>query len=93
MENHADQLSVLYQARLERGTSVTYPIEHRQIMGKYTDLFRQVKSALPEDKKHLMSELGITNAALVSIHEETGYRLGFGDAFKLSATVFVGGGE
>lgn len=86
-----DQVGVLYQNRIQSLTNdEIFPESHRMWNKEYIKLFNQIKNALPGDQKILMMEFDCVHGAIIGGHEEAGYRLGFGDAFSLSASVMTG---
>lgn len=90
MKNYPDQLDILYHDRSEGLTNDDYPDDYKEWLGKFTNLCEEIKTALPKDKGHLLAmELDSVLAAFASIHQETGYKLGFKDAYRLSMTVLM----
>ncbi|MDR3587501.1 MAG: hypothetical protein P4L59_19645 [Desulfosporosinus sp.] len=88
MSNYPDQLDVLYFDRSAKLSNGDYPVEYRESLEKFTALCEEIKAALPEGKGHLLTfELDSVLGAFASIHQQTGYRLGFKDAFRLSAAL------
>ena len=58
MKNYSDQLSVLYQDRLEKLTNDDYPDEYKESLDEFTTLCKEIEAALPKDRgRQIMLEL------------------------------------
>lgn len=90
MKKYPDQLSILYLDRMEGLSSDIYPEEYQEELQKFSDICKEIRAILPKEKDHLFRDLDSAHGSLTAITEETGYKLGFGDALRLSATAFAG---
>lgn len=79
------QIEVLYQNSMDLASTDSFPAEYLVKIREFCELFDEIKKCLPDDKIRLLMDFETVHGALISIHEEMGYRFGFSDAFKLSA--------
>lgn len=84
-----DQLSLLHDERMGGLKDDIYPKEYHEALDKLISTDKEIMGIFPKDKAYLMDDLSSAHDSLLSVIEETAYRLGFCDAFRLAAVVFA----
>ena len=90
MKNYPDQLSLLYDERMGGLKDDIYPKEYHEALDKLVSIDKEIMGVFPKDKAYLIDDLNSAHDSLISVINETAYRLGFRDAFRLAATAFAG---
>ncbi|WP_088227841.1 hypothetical protein [Desulfosporosinus sp. FKB] len=83
-----DLIGILYHTRMEEASAPDiYPDEFGVKRGEYCKLIDEIAKLLPEDVVQLLLDLDRVGSELLGICEETGYKMGFSDAFEFSEEV------